>query len=127
MSGLIQSDSLARGVLADGHRGHLIPERFSFRVFRLPVARINLAAALLAGFALRLFFVIRFPFSAGDTKFYDALAQNWLYHGVYGFFVNGQLGPPTCVPRAIRRFWPRFTPSSDQAAKPFLSFRRSLV
>jgi hypothetical protein len=46
-----------------------------------------------AGLALRLFFVIRFPFSAGDTKFYDALARNWLYHGVYGLFVHGQLAP----------------------------------
>ncbi len=93
MSGLIQSDSLARGVIADGHRGRVIPERFAFRVFRLPVTRINLAGALLAGLALRLFFVIRFPFSAGDTKFYDALAQNWLYHGVYGLFVHGHLAP----------------------------------
>ena len=92
MSGLIKSDSLAHGVLADGYEG-CAPERLSFRVFRLPVARINLAAALLAGLALRLFFVIRFPFSAGDTKFYDALAQNWLYHGVYGLFVRGQLIP----------------------------------
>lgn len=93
MFGLIKSGSLAPGVLADGHQGRAIPERFSFRVFRLPVARINLAAALMAGLALRLFFVIRFPFSAGDTKFYDALAQNWLYHGVYGLFVGGQLMP----------------------------------
>ncbi|HEV3482307.1 MAG TPA: hypothetical protein VGR97_08260 [Candidatus Acidoferrales bacterium] len=93
MSGLTRSDSLARGVLADGHQGCVIAERFSSRVFRLPVARINLAAALLAGLALRLFFVIRFPFSPGDTKFYDALARNWLYHGVYGLFVHGRLVP----------------------------------
>lgn len=89
----MKSDGLARGVLADGYEGCVIPERFCFRVFRLPVSGINLAAALLAGLALRLFFVIRFPFSAGDTKFYDALAHNWLYHGVYGLFVRGQLVP----------------------------------
>lgn len=93
MSGLTKSDDPARGALADGHQLCSIDERFSFRAFRLPVAPINLAAALLAGLALRLFFVVRFPFSAGDTKFYDALAHNWLYHGVYGLFVNGQLIP----------------------------------
>ena len=92
MSGL-KSDRLAPGALADGYQGSAIPERFPFHVFRLPVARINVAAALLAGLVLRLFFVIRFPFSAGDTKFYDALAHNWLYHGVYGLFVHGQLTP----------------------------------
>jgi hypothetical protein len=51
----------------------------------------HLVAALLFGFALRLFFVIHFPFHAGDTKFYDELARNWLDHGVYGLFVHGQL------------------------------------
>jgi hypothetical protein len=51
----------------------------------------HLAAAMLLGLALRLFFVIHFPFYAGDTKFYDELARNWLDHGVYGLFVHGQL------------------------------------
>jgi hypothetical protein len=51
----------------------------------------HLVAALLSGFALRLFFIIHFPFYAGDTKFYDELARNWLDHGVYGLFVHGQL------------------------------------
>jgi 4-amino-4-deoxy-L-arabinose transferase-like glycosyltransferase len=51
----------------------------------------HLVAALLFGFALRLFFIIHFPFRAGDTKFYDELARNWLDHGVYGLFVHGQL------------------------------------
>ncbi len=83
----------ANPALADGDEGRVIPERFASGVFRLPIARTNLAAALFAGLALRLFFVIRFPFSAGDTKFYDALARNWLYHGVYGLFVGGQLAP----------------------------------
>jgi len=30
---------------------------------------------------------------AGDTKFYEELARNWLDHGVYGLFVHGQLLP----------------------------------
>lgn len=51
----------------------------------------HLAAALLVGLGLRLFFIIHFPFYAGDTKFYDELARNWLDHGVYGLFVHGQL------------------------------------
>ncbi len=93
MSDLITNGNPVLAVPADGDEGRIIPERFASGVFRLPVARTNLAAALFAGLALRLFFVIRFPFSAGDTKFYDALARNWLYHGVYGLFVQGQLAP----------------------------------
>ena len=93
MSDLINNQTPARDVPADSGEEHIIPERFAASVFRLPVARTSLVSALLAGLALRLFFVIRFPFSAGDTKFYDALARNWLYHGVYGLFVRGQLVP----------------------------------
>jgi hypothetical protein len=59
----------------------------------LPIPYPHLFVALLCGLALRLFFIARFPFYAGDTKFYEDLAQNWLDHGVYGFFVNGQLIP----------------------------------
>jgi hypothetical protein len=69
------------------------PESFAKSMFALPVSPWNLATALLAGLALRLFFVIHFPFSAGDTKFYGELARNWLDHGVYGLFVKGQLVP----------------------------------
>lgn len=46
-----------------------------------------------AGLALRLYFIFHFPFSSGDTKFYEELARNWLDHGVYGLFVHGQLTP----------------------------------
>jgi hypothetical protein len=53
----------------------------------------HLVAALSLGLALRLFFVIHFPFYAGDTKFYDELARNLLDHRVYGLFVRGQLTP----------------------------------
>src|SRR5271155_509619 len=53
----------------------------------------HLAAALLAGLALRLFFIVHRPFPAGDTKFYEELARNWLDHGVYGLFVRGQRAP----------------------------------
>lgn len=46
-----------------------------------------------AGLALRLYFIVHFPFYAGDTKFYEELARNWLDHGVYGLYVMGQLAP----------------------------------
>jgi 4-amino-4-deoxy-L-arabinose transferase-like glycosyltransferase len=59
----------------------------------LPVSWKNLAAALAAGLLFRLFFMVHFPFTAGDTKFYEELACNWLDHGVYGLFVNGSLLP----------------------------------
>jgi len=54
---------------------------------------VHLVLALLAGLALRLFFVTHISPFTGDTKFYEELAKNWLYHGVYGLFVNGQLLP----------------------------------
>ncbi|MGB2621446.1 MAG: hypothetical protein WA857_05560 [Candidatus Acidiferrum sp.] len=53
----------------------------------------HLYAALLVGLALRLFFLWRFPFASGDTPYYEELARNWLYHGVYGFFSDGHLSP----------------------------------
>jgi hypothetical protein len=59
----------------------------------LPISHRHLAAALCCGLALRLYFITRFPFYAGDTKFYEELAQNWLYHGVYGLFIRGELTP----------------------------------
>jgi hypothetical protein len=53
----------------------------------------HLAPALLAGLGLRLFFIWHFPFHSGDTPYYEELARNWLYHGVYGFYSHGQLFP----------------------------------
>jgi hypothetical protein len=53
----------------------------------------HLAPALVAGLGLRLFFIWRFPFYSGDTHFYEELAQNWLYHGVYGLYSQGHLVP----------------------------------
>src|SRR5277367_6684446 len=56
-----------------------------------PFSYTQLGAALVAGLALRLFFIWRFPFYSGDTKFYEELARNWLDHGVYGLCVRGAL------------------------------------
>jgi 4-amino-4-deoxy-L-arabinose transferase-like glycosyltransferase len=56
--------------------------------------RVNAGLAVLAGLALRVFFVLKFPVTdSGDAPFYIELAWNWLKHGVYGFPVNGQLTP----------------------------------
>jgi hypothetical protein len=53
----------------------------------------HLLPALFAGLLLRLFFIVKFPFYSGDTAYYEELARNWLYHGVYGFYSHGQLFP----------------------------------
>ena len=56
-----------------------------------PFSYTQLGAALVAGLALRLFFIWHFPFYSGDTKFYEELARNWMDHGVYGLYVRGAL------------------------------------
>ena len=58
-----------------------------------PLSFKHLAAALLVGLAMRLFFFVQYPFYSGDTKFYEEFARNLLDHGVYGLFVEGQLFP----------------------------------
>jgi hypothetical protein len=56
--------------------------------------RLNVALAALAGLALRLFFVLKFPATgSGDSPFYIELAWNWLKKGVYGVLVDGKLMP----------------------------------
>ncbi len=79
--------------MSSGAKSSAQPVSFAAAVFWLPVSRANVTAALLAGLALRLFFVFHFPFRAGDTKFYDELARNWLDHGIYGVFALGRLAP----------------------------------
>jgi len=51
------------------------------------------AVPLGVALAIRLFFLWRFPFVAGDTRIYEELARNWIGHGVYGLFLDGQLTP----------------------------------
>ncbi|MGC1636443.1 MAG: hypothetical protein WA744_13395 [Candidatus Acidiferrales bacterium] len=56
--------------------------------------RANVVAAVLAGLALRVYLVLKFPVTdTGDAPFYIELAWNWLKNGVYGFTVNGRLTP----------------------------------
>jgi hypothetical protein len=68
---------------------HPIPLRLH-TMFPKPFYK-HLLPALLAGLALRLFFICRFPFYSGDTAYYEELARNWLYHGVYGFYSHGRI------------------------------------
>jgi len=56
--------------------------------------RTSVALAALAGLALRLFLILKFPSAdSGDAPFYIELAWNWLKRGVYGFTVAGRLTP----------------------------------
>jgi 4-amino-4-deoxy-L-arabinose transferase-like glycosyltransferase len=50
-------------------------------------------AASLAGLALRLLFVLRFPGIVDDSRLYADIAMNWLQHGVYGITDSGQVMP----------------------------------
>ena len=66
---------------------------FRFRQF-LPIF-----LALVAGAALRLYFIHAFPQIQGDSLLYGAIAENWLSHGVYGFSASGgaQVVSPTLI------------------------------
>ncbi|MGH9701800.1 MAG: hypothetical protein ACRD4K_00370, partial [Candidatus Acidiferrales bacterium] len=56
--------------------------------------RLNLLGAVFAGLVLRLYFVLKFPFDdSGDSPLYKQFAADWLYHGVFGLWVNGRLVP----------------------------------
>jgi hypothetical protein len=56
--------------------------------------RAHVTGAVLAALALRLYFVLKFPFGdAGDTPIYQELARNWLHHGIYGMNIFEQLQP----------------------------------
>ncbi len=47
----------------------------------------------LAGLALRLFLVWRFPGVVDDSRLYADIAKNWLHHGVYGVTNAGRIVP----------------------------------
>jgi hypothetical protein len=58
--------------------------------------------ALLAGAALRLWFIRVFPQIQGDSLLYADIARNWLLHGIYGRPVLHAGGPPTIAPTLVR-------------------------
>jgi 4-amino-4-deoxy-L-arabinose transferase-like glycosyltransferase len=49
--------------------------------------------ATLAGLALRLFFIFRFPALTGDSFVYGDIAKNWLQHGIYGLSGPDEISP----------------------------------
>jgi hypothetical protein len=49
--------------------------------------------ALAAGVALRLYFLLVYPQTSGDTVFYEEFAENWLKHGAYAISMGGVLTP----------------------------------
>jgi 4-amino-4-deoxy-L-arabinose transferase-like glycosyltransferase len=49
--------------------------------------------ATLAGLALRLLFVFRFPALTADTFVYGDIAKNWLQHGIYGLSGSNGITP----------------------------------
>ncbi len=57
------------------------------RIFSSPIV------ALAAGLCLRLFFVLRFPSTSGDTVLYEQIATNWLKHGTYAMDLAGRIIP----------------------------------
>src|SRR6266478_3700421 len=57
----------------------------------------HLIPAAIVGMALRLFFIAKFPFNAGDTAIYQEIAQNLVDFGIYG------ISPAdTVIPVSIR-------------------------
>jgi hypothetical protein len=57
------------------------------RIFSHPLV------ALVAGAALRFFFVLKYPAGSGDTVLYEQLAANWLQHHIYALTIDGVLTP----------------------------------
>jgi hypothetical protein len=57
------------------------------RVFSSPFV------ALSAGLCLRLYFVLKFPATSGDTVLYEQIATNWLKHHAYAMDVGGAITP----------------------------------
>ena len=49
--------------------------------------------ATLAGLALRLIFIVRFPAITADSFVYGDIAKNWLLHGIYGITGIGDVTP----------------------------------
>src|SRR5256885_979174 len=70
--------------------------RLFFMIKLIALVRRNWPFFLLltiAGLALRLFFVFRFPHVAGATWIYGDIAKNWLDHGIFGLTDNGAIRP----------------------------------
>ncbi|MGA7783229.1 MAG: hypothetical protein WB997_01160, partial [Candidatus Acidiferrales bacterium] len=58
-----------------------------------PTSRWPWIVALVAGLAIRVFFILQFPAHTGDGPMYLSLARNWLHYGIYGLDLNGRVAP----------------------------------
>jgi hypothetical protein len=63
---------------------------------------ISTILALLAGAALRVWFIHAFPQIQGDTLLYGNIASNWLLHGIYGLSSQNAHGVWSVAPTLIR-------------------------
>src|ERR1700723_2833015 len=63
---------------------------------------LSILCALVAGAALRLWFIHAFPQIQGDPLLYGDIARNWLTHGIYGRSIPHAGGPPAIVPTLVR-------------------------
>jgi 4-amino-4-deoxy-L-arabinose transferase-like glycosyltransferase len=57
---------------------------------------------LVAGAALRFWFIYKYPQVQGDSLLYGDIATNWLRHGVYGHSVGHPSGLTTVEPTLVR-------------------------
>ncbi len=55
------------------------------------------AAALVAGLALRVWFIVHAAQIDGDTLIYGDIAKNWMLHGVYGYVQTAAGSVPTLI------------------------------
>ncbi len=80
---------------------------------------VCLAAALVVGLLFRLWLVAQFPYEAGDTPLYEALAKSLLAHRSYALEVDGRLLPvnvrmpgyPAFLAASHTLFGPGFQPA----------------
>ena len=63
---------------------------------------LSALCALVAGAALRLWFIHAFPQIQGDSLLYADIARNWLTHGIYGRSIVHPGGVTTIAPTLVR-------------------------
>jgi 4-amino-4-deoxy-L-arabinose transferase-like glycosyltransferase len=63
---------------------------------------LSILCALVAGTALRVWFIHAFPQIQGDSLLYADIARNWLTHGIYGRSIIHAGAPPTITPTLVR-------------------------
>ncbi len=90
---------------------------------RLPA----LGLLLLLGLALRVFFLRKYAFLAGDSILYQDIAENWLHAHVYGLSTNAEPRPTLirlpgypAVLAALAAIFDRFLQSDSESMRGFL-------